>query len=87
MVTDIKDVWDELYKQVVEEKTQAAVATVFEKIKKDAQVQNFLVNTTTGVKKAAPAAAAARPSATDPAGTATTRPPATTKAPTPGIQR
>ena len=28
---DIKDVWDELYKQVVEEKTQAAVGAVFDK--------------------------------------------------------
>ncbi len=41
VVTDIKDVWDDLYKQVVEEKTQTAVAAVFERIKKEAQVQNF----------------------------------------------
>jgi foldase protein PrsA len=78
VVTDIKDVWDELYKQVVEEKTQAAVATVFDKIKKEAQVQNFLVNSTTGVKK--PAGAGVRPaagapgSATEAPGAASTRP-------------
>ncbi|HVJ86172.1 MAG TPA: peptidylprolyl isomerase [Caulifigura sp.] len=86
VVTDIKDVWDELYKQVVEEKTQSAVATVFEKIKKDAQVQNFLVNTTTGIKK--PAAPAGRPAAGEVPGAATTRPAAATgKAPTPGALR
>jgi foldase protein PrsA len=71
VVTDIKDVWDDLYKQVVEEKTQAAVATVFDKIKKDAQVQNFLVNSTTGVKK--PAGAGVRPAGAEAAGTAPTR--------------
>lgn len=85
-VTDIKDVWDELYKQVVEEKTQAAVATVFEKVKKDAQVQNFLVNTTTGVKK--PAGSAVKPVAGEAPGSAMTRPPAMSKAPAgPGVQR
>jgi foldase protein PrsA len=48
VVTDVKDVWDELYKQVVEEKTQSAVAKVFEQIKEQAQVQNLLARTTTG---------------------------------------
>jgi len=75
VVTDIKDVWDELYKQVVEEKTQAAVATVFDKVKKEAQVQNFLVNSTTGVKK--PAGAGVRPAgatSADVPGAASTRP-------------
>jgi foldase protein PrsA len=50
VVTDIKDVWDELYKQVVEEKTQESVAHVFEEIKSKAQIQNFLANTATGAE-------------------------------------
>ena len=88
VVTDIKDVWDDLYKQVVEEKTQAAVATVFDKIKKDAQVQNFLVNSTTGVKK--PAGAGVRPAgagAAEAPGAASTRPAAVSKQPGTGIAR
>ena len=48
VVTDIREVWNELYAQLTEEKTQIAVATVFEKIKKDARVDNFLTRTTTG---------------------------------------
>ncbi|MBX3443362.1 MAG: SurA N-terminal domain-containing protein [Planctomyces sp.] len=75
VVTDIKDVWDELYKQVVEEKTQTAVAKVFEGVRDKAQIQNFLADTATGrprtaapngVKPAsgeAPGAARARPAA------------------------
>jgi foldase protein PrsA len=88
VVTDIKDVWDDLYKQVVEEKTQAAVATVFDKIKKDAQVQNFLVNSTTGVKK--PAGAGVRPAGgtAEAPGAASTRPAAAvSKQPGTQIQR
>lgn len=77
-ITDIKDVWDDLYKQVVEEKTQTAVAGVFEKIKKDAQVQNFLVNTTTGVKKSVPGGV--RPASAEAPGAATARPPQMSKA-------
>jgi foldase protein PrsA len=53
VVTDIKDVWDELYRQVVEEKTQSAVATVFEQVKSKAQIQNFLANTATGTPRKA----------------------------------
>ncbi len=81
VVTDIKDVWDELYKQVVEEKTQSAVAAVFEKIKKGSQVQNFLVNTTTGVKNPG---SAVRPASAEAPGAAATRPPAMSKAPAAG---
>jgi len=86
VVTDIKDVWDELYKQVVEEKTQSAVASVFEKVKKDAQVQNFLVNSTTGVKK--PAGAGVRPASAEAPGTAGTKAPtAVSKQPGTAIPR
>ena len=37
----------EVLKQLQEEKTQVAVAKVFEKLKKEAQVDNFLANTST----------------------------------------
>lgn len=57
VVTDIKDVWEVLFDQVVEEKTQSAVASTFDEVKKQANVQNFLANSTTGaVKKSSPAA-------------------------------
>jgi foldase protein PrsA len=43
----------EVVNQLTEEKTQVAVAKVFEKLKKDAQVDNFLSNTSTrGVMQA-----------------------------------
>jgi foldase protein PrsA len=38
---------EEVLKQLTEEKTQVAVAKVFEKLKKEAQVDNFLANTST----------------------------------------
>jgi foldase protein PrsA len=38
---------EEVLKQLNEEKTQVAVAKVFEKLKKEAQVDNFLANTST----------------------------------------
>ena len=44
---------EEVLKQLQEEKTQVAVAKVFERIKKEAQVDNFLANTSTrGVQQA-----------------------------------
>jgi len=48
VVTDIKDVWELLYDQVVEEKTQSAVASTFENVKKQANIQNFLADSITG---------------------------------------
>ena len=47
IVTDIKDVWTELHEALVEEKTQQAVATVFEDLKKKAQVINYLTQEST----------------------------------------
>ncbi len=48
VVDDIRTVWGELRNQLQEEKTQTAVAKVFEKIKSDARVDNFLTRTSTG---------------------------------------
>lgn len=48
IVTDIKTVWNDLYSQLVEEKTQLAVANVFTQIKEKAVVHNFLTRTTSG---------------------------------------
>ncbi|MEZ6058183.1 MAG: SurA N-terminal domain-containing protein [Planctomycetaceae bacterium] len=47
IVTDIRDVWDELQPMLVEEKTQEAVAKVFESIRKKAEVINYVTNSTT----------------------------------------
>ncbi len=46
-VTDPKEIWDQLYAQVTEEKTQLAVATTFQEIKERAEIHNYLVKTTT----------------------------------------
>ena len=48
VVTDIREVWEELYQQLVEEKTQVAVAQVFEQIQKSTRVDNFLTGKSTG---------------------------------------
>lgn len=45
-ITDPKDVWDELYAQVTEEKTQLAVANTFQEIKEKAEIVNHLDGTT-----------------------------------------
>ena len=42
VITDPKDVWDELYAQVTEEKTQLAVANTFQGIKDRAEIINYL---------------------------------------------
>ncbi|MBX3436560.1 MAG: peptidylprolyl isomerase [Planctomycetaceae bacterium] len=47
VVTDPKIVWDQLHEALVEEKTQQAVAQVFEDIRKRAQVINYLTNEST----------------------------------------
>lgn len=43
IVTDINQVKDQLFEQVKEEKTQEAVAKLFEQIRKNSRVDNFLV--------------------------------------------
>jgi foldase protein PrsA len=48
IVTDIKQVQDDLYEQVKEEKVQEAVAKVFQKIRSEARVDNYLTRTSTG---------------------------------------
>ncbi|WP_437187301.1 peptidylprolyl isomerase [Planctomicrobium sp. SH668] len=48
VVTDIKEVWSDLYAQLTEEKIQTSVAKVYEDIKSRARVDNFLTNTSTG---------------------------------------
>ncbi|MCA8983312.1 MAG: peptidylprolyl isomerase [Planctomycetaceae bacterium] len=48
IVTDIKDVWGDLHAQLIEEKTQERVATVFEEMKKKTRIDNYLTNTSTG---------------------------------------
>lgn len=48
VVTEIKDVHQELYDQLVETKTQERIAEVFTALKKRTRVDNFLKNTTTG---------------------------------------
>jgi foldase protein PrsA len=45
VVTDPKEVWDELYAQVTEEKTQLAVANTFTEIKDRAEIHNYLDRT------------------------------------------
>ncbi len=48
VVTNMADVQEALSQQLEEEKTQVAVAQVFEKLKKEARVDNLLTRTTTG---------------------------------------
>ncbi|MDX1967754.1 MAG: peptidylprolyl isomerase [Planctomycetaceae bacterium] len=48
VTTNIDDVRDSLYEELHEAKTQESVAKVFEAIKKNAQVDNYLTGTTTG---------------------------------------
>lgn len=48
VVTSIDEVRDGLYEELMEQKTQMSVAKVFETIKKNAQVDNYLTQTSTG---------------------------------------
>ena len=45
IVQDIEQVRDTLYETLVEEKTQAAVAKVFEELKQSASINNYITNT------------------------------------------
>ena len=49
LVEDPKQVWNELYNTVVDEKTQQSVAKVFEKVKQDARIINHLTNDATPI--------------------------------------
>lgn len=59
VVKDIAEVRDSLYQELFEAKTQEAVAKVFETIKNNAQIDNFLTQTSTGPNRpfTSPAAA------------------------------
>ncbi len=53
VVTDINEVSEQLYDQLAEEKTQERIAQVFEKLKKQTRVDNYLTNVSTGGNKTA----------------------------------
>ena len=55
VVTDIKDVWTDLHATLVEEKTQQAVASIFEELKGQAQVINYLTRESTVGSRSGPA--------------------------------
>ena len=76
IITDPKDVWDELYAQVTEEKTQLAVATTFQGIKDRAEIHNYLDKTSsTPAGNASTAKSATKPApAQRPAGGQTAKP-------------
>lgn len=48
VVTDIREVEEVLYEQILEEKVQESVAKVFEQLKNRSRVDNFLTNVSTG---------------------------------------
>ena len=81
VITDPKEVWEELYAQVTEEKTQLAVANTFQDIKDRAEVHNYLDKTTTSptgkastASKAPPKTAAGQTPVKPVSGTRTTPP-------------
>lgn len=61
IVTNPKDVWDELYAQVTEEKTQMAVAETFQSIQKQAEIHNYLTRTSVSPEGKKPAGTPVRP--------------------------
>jgi foldase protein PrsA len=71
VVQDIKVVWNDLYSQLVEEKTQVAVAKVFSDIKQKAVVHNFLTRQTSGTPVTPVSGQRAPGAAIVPAGAAT----------------
>ncbi len=56
IVTDIREVQEQLYQEILEEKTQEAVAKIFEIIKKQSSIVNYITG-----EKTAPTAYAANP--------------------------
>ncbi len=88
VVKDIEEVKDQLYEELREAKTQQSVAKIFEQVKKEVPVDNFLTQTSTGPRRpfsqatpgaiqpasaVKPAGAARTGSTTNAAGTATLR--------------
>ncbi len=51
VVTDIKEVYEQLYDQLAEEKTQERIADVFDNLKKRTRVDNYLTNISSGGNK------------------------------------
>ena len=51
ITTDLNTVRQELYKQIKEDKLQAAVARTFEKIRRETTINNFLTNQRTGIRQ------------------------------------
>lgn len=50
-VTSIDEVKESLYEMLMEEKTQEAVAKVFQKLRREARVDNLLTGTSTGIQQ------------------------------------
>ena len=83
ITTDPKSVWDELYAQVTEEKTQLAVANTFKDIKDRADIHNYLDGTSTtpvGNASTVKPGSKAAPTTQRPAAGSTTRPVSATRA-------
>ncbi len=79
ITTDINEVKVQLHEQLIEEKTQAAVARVFEGIKARSRVVNYITRTSTGGQASA-AGVPGQPSAATPAAARTaTAPPGATR--------
>jgi len=51
-ISNLDEVRHELYSQLLEEKTQQAVAQIFDKLKREARVDNFLTGSSTGIRQA-----------------------------------
>ena len=76
VVTDIEEVRNSLVDQLTEAKTQQAIGKVFEKIKEQTRVDNFLTNTSTGPGPGAGPTTAASGGAIQPVSATGTRQPA-----------
>lgn len=50
-ITDINEVKETLYHDLLEEKTQQKVAQVFEQLRREAEIKNFLTGATTGIRQ------------------------------------
>ncbi|HUQ69836.1 MAG TPA: peptidylprolyl isomerase, partial [Planctomycetaceae bacterium] len=76
VVGDIAEVRDTLYEELYEARTQQSVATVFESLKKNAKVDNFLTQTSTGPERpfSAPTPGGIQPVSAQKPGQATPRP-------------
>ncbi|SFI29181.1 peptidylprolyl isomerase [Planctomicrobium piriforme] len=60
VVKEIREVWEDLRNQLIEEKTQKSVAKVFEEVKDQSRVDNFLTNRSTGGRPVQPAGGAVK---------------------------